>query len=155
MYFASRKTCDPSVSYRSDSRTGSPRRGVASVEFAWVCSVMFTLIFASIELCRACMVLELMTEAARRSCRVAIVEGTTSTQIKQAATDFLKVVGINGETVNISVNDAPVDSVDPQSMPVYTEMTVIVSTSASSVSWLPSPLFVKVSLSGRYTMRRE
>ena len=125
------------------------------MEFALVVPVFLCLVFGVLEFARVYMVNELLTEAARKSCRVAIVQGTSSQQIKTAATDSLTLLNIKGESVGISVNEAPLDSVDPQNMPAFTEMTVVVSVSAKSVSWLPTPLFVNGTLSGSFTMRRQ
>jgi Flp pilus assembly protein TadG len=125
------------------------------VEFALVAPLFFVLILGIIEFGRAFMVMELLNEAARQGCRQAIIEGTSSAQIKQAATSFLTSSGINGEVAGVSVNDAPVDSVEAQTMPAYTEMTVLVSVPVASVTWVPNGLFPTGTLTGQYTMRRE
>lgn len=137
---------------------GSVRQksGAVAVEFALISPVMFLLVMGIFELARVYMVSELMTEAARKACRVAIIEGTSATQIKSAATSCLSVVGITAETVNISVNDSPLDSVDPQSMPMNTEITVVVKVPVSSISWVPFPAYTGGrSLSGQFTLRRQ
>ena len=157
---ATNRMIDPktqvSAAGRRLPRSRTARGGAAVVEFAIVASIFFTLILAMVEFSRVLMVSELINEAARRACRVAILENTTSTQIKKAATDLLTSVGINGETVNISVNDAPIDTVDPQPMPAYTEMTVIVSVPVNSVSWVAKSVWTGgQTLTGRFTMRRE
>jgi Flp pilus assembly protein TadG len=132
------------------------RFGAVAVEFAIVSPIMFLLVMGIIELARVYMVSELITEAARKGCRAAIIEGSSSTQIKAAATNCLAIVGISAETVNISVNDAPLDSVDPQSMPINTEITVVVKVPVSSVSWVPFPAYTgSRTLSGQFTLRRQ
>jgi hypothetical protein len=57
--------------------------------------------------------------------------------------------------VGVSVNDAPVDTVEAQSMPAYTEITVVVSIPVSSFTWLPNGGFLSGNLTGQFTMRRE
>ena len=131
------------------------RRGASMVEFAFVAPVFFTLILGIVELGRACMVQELLTEAARRGCRAGVIEGTSSTKIKSAVTDYLTGLGVNGENVGISVNDASVDTVEAQNMPAYTELTVVVSIPASSCTWMPASFFLSGTISGQFTMRRE
>jgi Flp pilus assembly protein TadG len=133
---------------------GRQRRGAALVEFAVAAPIFFMMVLGIIEIGRACMVTELLTEAARRGCRQGVLEGTSSSAIKQAATDYLTSVGINGDTAGVILNDAPVDSTDAQNMPAYTEITVLVTVPASSVTWVPS-WFVSGTLSSQYTMRRE
>jgi Flp pilus assembly protein TadG len=124
------------------------------VEFAAVAPVLFLLIFGIIEFARAFMVQQLLTEAARKGCRAAVVEGATSQQIKTAAMNCLNVVGITAETVRISINDAPLDSVDPSSAPANSEITVVVSVPTSAVSWLPGAVYVTGTISGQFTLRR-
>jgi Flp pilus assembly protein TadG len=131
------------------------RAGAASVEFAIVAPLFLFLVFGIFEFARAIMVTELLTEAARKSCRVAVVQGSSSQQIKSAAIDSLSLLQVSGESVGISVNNAPLDSVDPQNVPPFTLMTVVVSVPASKVCWLPAPLFENGVLSGRFAMRRQ
>jgi Flp pilus assembly protein TadG len=135
--------------------TTHKRRGASLVEFAFVAPVFFTLILGIIELGRGCMVQELLTEAARRGCRAGVIEGTSSAQITTAVNNYLSGLGISGDSVGISVNDAPVNTVDTQNMPAYTEITVVVSIPASSCTWLPASFWLSGTISGQFTMRRE
>ncbi len=131
-----------------------PRHGATTVEFAVVAPVFFTIVLGLIGIGRACMVTQLLTEAARRACRAGVIEGTSSTAIQSAATNYLSSVGVNGESASIYVNDTPVGNTDVGAMPAYTEITVVVTVPIASVSWAPLWL-VTGSLSGQYTMRRE
>lgn len=130
------------------------RRGGTLVEFALVAPVFFLMVLGIIEIGRAYMVSELLTEAARRACRQGVIEGSSSSAIQSAATNYLASVGINGESANVYVNDAPAGSTNVASMPAYTEITVVVTVPASNVAWAPVS-FVTGNLSGQYTMRRE
>jgi Flp pilus assembly protein TadG len=132
----------------------SMRRATSTVEFAFVAPVFFLLVLGIIEIGRACMVTELLTEAARRACRQGVLEGTSSSTIQQTASDYLTSVGINGETANVYVNDAPAGSTNVSAMPAYTEITVVVTVPIANVAWTPI-WFVPGTLSGQYTMRRE
>jgi len=140
---------------RSPSPRPQKRRGVHLVEFAFVAPILFAMILGVIEIGRGLMVQQLLTEAARRGARASVIEGTSSAQIKSAVTDYLASVGVNGSSAGISVNDAPVDTVDPQNMPAYTEITVNVSVPVSSCTWVPAGWFLSGTISGQYTMRRE
>ncbi len=137
------------------NRNNTRRRAASAVEFAVVAPVFFLIILGLVEIGRACMAVEQLTEAARRGCRAGVVEGTSSAAIKKAATDYLDGVGISGETAGVSINDAPVDSVEASSMPAYTEITVVVSVPVGSCTWVPGGKFLTGSLTGQYTMRRE
>jgi Flp pilus assembly protein TadG len=129
--------------------------GASSVEFAIVAPLFFMFVLGLIEVGRACMVMEQLTEAARRACRVAVIDGTSSATIRQTALSYLSSVGIQGETAGISINDAPLNTVEAMDMPAYTEMTVVISIPVGSCTWLPGGQFLSGSLSGQYTMRRE
>src|SRR5579885_747875 len=93
------------------------RRGATAVEFALVAQVFFVLIFGMIEIGRACMVTQLLTEAARRACRKGVLEGTSSSAIQSAASDYLTSLGISSESINVYINDAPVGSTNVAAMP--------------------------------------
>ncbi len=129
-------------------------RGATSVEFAAVAPVFFLIVLGILEIGRACMVTELLTEASRRACRQGVIEGTSSSSIQQAAVNYLASVGINGESVNVYVNDVPAGSTNVQSMPAYTEITVVVTVPIANAAWTPI-WFVPGNLSGQFTMRRE
>lgn len=130
------------------------RPGATAVEFATVAPVFFLLVLGIIEVGRACMVTEMLTEAARRACRAGVIEGTSSGNIQQTAVTYLSNVGINGQTVNVFVNDVPAGSTNVSAMPAYTEITVVVSVPIANVAWTPL-WFVPGNLTGQYTMRRE
>ncbi len=131
------------------------RRAAAAVEFAVVAPIFFLIVLGIIELGRACMVMEQLTEGTRRACRLSVVEGTSSASINQAAIDYLNSVGIDGETAGISINNAPVNTVEAANMPAYTDITVIITIPVSSCTWVPGGHFLSGNLSGQCTMRRE
>jgi Flp pilus assembly protein TadG len=130
------------------------RRGASLVEFAVVAPVFFLIVLGLIEIGRACMVTELLTEAARHACRQGVIEGTSSSAIQSAAANYLSSVGINSESINVYVNDAPAGSTNVSAMPAYTEITVVVTVPIADVAWTPIK-FVTGNLAGQYTMRRE
>jgi Flp pilus assembly protein TadG len=139
---------------RVQSNNGPQRRGATLIEFAFVAPVFFLLVLGLVEIGRACMVTELITEAARRACRQAIIEGTSTGQIQSAAANFLSSVGINGASANVYINDIPAGSTNVAAMPAYTEITVVVTVPVADVTWTPMR-FLSGNLSGQYTMRRE
>lgn len=130
------------------------RCGATLVEFAVIAPVFFMMVLGIIEIGRACMVSELLTEAARRACRQGVIENTSSSSIQAAATNYLTSVGISGESANVYVNDTLAGNTNVSIMPAYTEITVVVTVPAANVAWAPV-WFVTGTLSGQYTMRRE
>jgi Flp pilus assembly protein TadG len=128
------------------------RRGASIVEFAVVAPILFVFILGIIEVGRALMATHLLTNAARQGCRAAIVGSTSTSQITTAVVNSLQNQGISNDTVNVQVNDGTTDASTAKS---NDEITVTVSVPASKVTWLPSVLFLKGSISGQYTLRRE
>lgn len=124
------------------------------IEFAFVAPIFFLIVLGIFEIGRACMVTELLTEAARQAARQSVIEGTSATAVQAAAINYLTSVGINGESADLYVNDQPIGSTNLSTMPAYTEITVVVSVPVNSVTWTPS-WFVSGTLTGQYTMRRE
>lgn len=136
---------------RSNNRQ---RTGAYIVEYAFVAPIFFLVVLGIFEIGRACMVVELLTEAARQACRKSVIEGTSGPAAQQAAIDYLTGVGINGETASVYVNGQPIGTTDLSTMPAYTDITVVVSVPASNVTWVPAG-FITGNLSGQFTMRRE
>jgi Flp pilus assembly protein TadG len=135
-------------------RSGRPpgRRGATTVEFAVVSLAFFTLIAGLVELGRGLMSNYLLTNAARQACRVGIVPSASSNDVTAAANDALARGGITGATVTVAVNGAPADVSTAQS---GDRITVTIQVPAASVTWLPVTRYLKGSLRGQYTLRRE
>jgi Flp pilus assembly protein TadG len=125
------------------------RRGTAVVEFAIVAPLFFLLVFGMIEYGRMVMVQQIITNASREGARQAVLDGTTSSEVKTTVDTFLTNVSVAGATVTITpdpLSDA--DFGDP--------VTVRVSIDFDQVSWLPSPMFLgETNLSATTVMRRE
>jgi Flp pilus assembly protein TadG len=144
------------------------RFGTATVEFALVAPIYFVLVLGTIEFGRCLMVSELLTEAARKGCRKGIIDGTSTQEIRDAATNFLSTVGINGETVQVVINDGAGNVTEAETMPSYTEITVTVQVPVTNITWMPTAgMSIPVpgvgnvgigpsgNLGGQFTMRRE
>ncbi len=125
------------------------RLGVAAVEFAVVAPLFFLLLLGMIEIGRMVMVQQVITNASREGARIAVLDGTTTTDVMNAVESYLTSGGVRNATVTITP--------DPPSEAGYDEpVTVTVRVPFSQVSWLPTPMFLGgVELSAVTTMRRE
>ncbi len=131
---------------------GGRRTAATAVEFAIVAPLFFTFILGFIELGRGYMVQHLMTNAARQGCRVAVIEGKTSTDVNNAVYAVLTPQGISGDSVTVQVDDVNGNAGTAQA---GDEITVTVSIPSSKVSWVPGAEFLFGTITGKYTLRRE
>lgn len=133
------------------------RRGASMVEFAFVAPIMFLIIFGIIELGRVLMVVELVTEGARRGVRTAILPGKNSTDVASSANTYLNSVGVGSGNVTVFVNNVQVgQGTDPLvAATPGSDVTVRIVATASQVSWLPTRFFPTSNLTGQFSMRRQ
>jgi Flp pilus assembly protein TadG len=132
----------------------SRRLGATSIEFAVVGSVFFIVTMGIVEVSRGLMVQHLLTNAARQGCRVGVLEGKSSDQIKAAISNTLSSQGINGDIVTVLVNDDPADASTAQSGDA---ITVVVSVPVSAITFVPCTYYFlpNANLNSQYTLRRE
>ena len=136
-------------------RTGKiprPRRarlGAAVVEFAFVAPLLIMLTFGMIELGRVVMVKQLLINASREGARLAILPASTAEEVIDHVETELSNSAINGVSVTLTPPSLA-------SAPAGSAVTVAVSINASSVSWIPKPLFIfSQTIDATTTMRRE
>ncbi|HEX5443045.1 MAG TPA: TadE/TadG family type IV pilus assembly protein [Pirellulales bacterium] len=135
---------------RHQVRRARERRGTALVEFAMVAPVFFLFMVGAIEFGRAIMVQEVLTDASREGARIGSVDGTQASDATAAANAYLSAMTISGATV--SVSPANLGS----STPSGTQVTVTVSISYRSVSWVPAPWFLgSATLTANTVMQRQ
>jgi len=125
------------------------RRGVAAVEFAVVAPLFFLLILGMIEFGRMIMVQQVITNGSREGARIAVLDGSTTSEVTSAVEEYLRNSAVSGATVTVTP--------DPPSSAGYGEpVTVTVSVAFNQVSWLPSPMFLGGNtLVASTVMRRE
>jgi Flp pilus assembly protein TadG len=143
------------LSFQGPSRPAAPnrtRRAATAVEFAIVASVFFTFVLGFIEVGRGFMIQHLMTNAARQGCRVPVIDGKTNTDVNNTVYAVVNAEGINGDSVTVQVNDV---TANDSMAKAGVEVSVIVSISASSVSWVPGSQYLFGTITGKYTLRRE
>jgi len=125
----------------------SNREGAAVVEFAIVAPMLFLLVFGMIDIGRAIMVQNLITNAARDGARTAVLDGATAGSVEQQVQAYLASSSVPGTTVTVTPNPLP-DINDPVSVRVQVPF--------SAVSWLPSSWFLSnTNLEATVVMRRE
>jgi Flp pilus assembly protein TadG len=134
------------------TRPSARRPAATAVEFAIVAPLFFLFLLGFIELGRGYMIQHLMTNAARQGCRVAIIEGKSSTDVNNAVYSVLNGEGISGDTVTVQVDDAAANA---SSANPGDEISVTVSIPVTAVSWVPGAQFLFGTISGKYTLRRE
>jgi Flp pilus assembly protein TadG len=125
------------------------RRGAAVVEFAIVAPLLFAIVFGLVEFGRALMVEQSLVSAARESCRVAVLAGTTKQDVIDRATASLNAAGISSFT--ITMNPDP-----PSSASEGTPVTITIAVPFNNVTWLPTPIYLGgKNLTASSVMRRE
>ena len=129
-------------------RKFTKRNGVAAVEFAVVAPVFFLLVIGFIELGRAMMVQQVLTNASRVGARNATMLNSTEQGVIDTVSDYAENVSIPGTTVTCSPSPAVAAAGD--------QMTVTVSVPFSEVTWMPAPWFLgEATLSATSVMSKE
>lgn len=124
------------------------RKGVAAVEFAIIAPVFFLLVIGFIELGRALMVQQVLTNASRVGARRAVALNVTHAQVIEAARDYAAGVAVPGISVQVTPSPAAARTGDP--------ITVTVSIPYHDISWVPSPWFMgDATLEATSIMRKE
>jgi Flp pilus assembly protein TadG len=130
----------------------SSRCAATAVEFAFIAPVFLLFLLGFIEVGRGFMIQHLMSNAARQGCRVAVIEGKTTTDVKNAVNAVLNGEGISGDSVTVQVNDS---AGNPSTAQPTDEISVTVTIPVSAISWVPNAQYLFGSISGKYTLRRE
>jgi Flp pilus assembly protein TadG len=137
------------------------RRGAALVEAALVLPIFFTVVLGIVEFGRAMMVSQLVTNASREGARLAIVDGTTNTQVEDFIYDFLDDSMSLAEadvSVTITIDAAP-GNTDPADQVAASGsgdiVTINVSVPFDKVNFVPGDYLGGKSLVGVSAMRHE
>lgn len=105
------------------------------MEFAVIAPVFLLFVFGMIEYGRMVMVQQVLTNASREGARQAVLDGATVTGVTATVNDYLTSASITGATTTVSPNP-------PTSAQFGDPVTVTVSVPFTSVSWLPSPMYL-------------
>lgn len=117
------------------------RFGIATVEFALVAPVLIVLVLGMLEMARGMMVKGYLSDAARRSCRNAILPTGSNAGITTDVSKVLADHNIDAKyaSVVVQVNDKTADA---GTAVQYDKISIKVSVPVSQVAWL-TPLFLK------------
>jgi len=125
------------------------RTGAAAVEFALVAPVFFLLVLGMVEVGRAVMVQQVLTNASREGARRAVLDGATATQVSSFVTSYLTNASVSGATVTFPQGN-------PEAAGYGAPVEVSVSVPFGQVSWVPAPMYLGgQTLSASTIMRRE
>jgi Flp pilus assembly protein TadG len=122
---------------RTKRKVGRGRSGTTAVELAILAPLLIALIMGQIESSRLGMVMQLLTTAAREGCRVAVLNGSTQTDVQDRVNAVLSGSGISVGTVTPTCPSPYTWTTAPQG----TAITVTLSVPYAQVSWLGTPFF--------------
>jgi Flp pilus assembly protein TadG len=131
------------------------RRGAAVVEFAIVAPIFMLFVFGIIEYGRMVMVQQILTNASREGARVAVLEGSTGTDVVNAVVDYCDAsrITVTEDDITILVSGS---EADPSTAETGDPVTVQLQVAFRDVSWLPSPMYLGTSnLNASSIMRKE
>jgi Flp pilus assembly protein TadG len=150
---------------QSHSRRPLPRddrrSGAATVETALVLPIFFMVMIGIVEVGRAFMVAQLLTNAAREGSRIAIMTGSTNTEVTQTVKDVAQAtagIAPTDLTVTITITEAsgnPETSDQVASANKRDLCEVRCSVPYNKVNLLPIKYLVGTTLKGQSAMRHE
>ena len=121
--------------FRSGSVSHSQRLGTATVEFSLVAVPLFLIVMGSIEFGRGMMAVQSMEEAARCGCRTATLKGQSASTAKAEIQHLMALSGVNNYTAEVIPNSV-------ETAEQWSPVTVRVTASFDSFTWLPVPKFL-------------
>ncbi len=139
------------------------RRGAALVETAIVLPIFFMVVLGIIEFGRAFMVAQLLNNAAREGTRIAIMAGSTNTEVETAVQNFVaSSVGVATADVDVDItvtaatgNPTPSPANDVSVARKRDLCEVVVTVPFTKVNYMPAKFLVSASLTGQSAMRHE
>ena len=143
------------------SLTLRPRQGSAMIELAFVLPVFLTLVFGILEIGRIVMVSQLVTEASRVACRLAVLTGVTATDVASEATTFLTAGGIATSAVTVTITGQTVaggpinQTINLATIQEGLAICVKVQVNYAQAAWIPPTRFAIPTISASTVMRKE
>lgn len=126
--------------------TKNRRSGATVVEFAIVTPFVFATFFTAFEFSRVAMIGNTAANAAYEGARQAIIPGGTAAQARARASDLMNVIGVNNANVTVQPTTITDDTRD---------VTVRISVSLETNTFVPLQFFGGKTIDRELTMRRE
>jgi len=142
-------------------RRKDPRRGAAVVEMALVLPVFLLVVLGIIEFGRAMWVSNMVSNSAREGARMAILDGSSNAEVRQAVQDFLTTsLGVNAADITTTITITPATG-NPNPNNECANATsrdlinITVALPFDKVSLIPGDYLDGKNLVGRSAMRHE
>lgn len=132
--------------HRNHRLRATQREGAAAVEFALVAPILFLLFFAALEFTRVAMIRHTADNAVYEACRVGIIPGATSSEVRQRALDVMSTIGVSSVSVNVEPSKIDRDT---------DEVRVSIQISLDDNSYVPPQFFQGDIVQKELTLRRE
>ena len=124
------------------------RNAATIVELAFVLPLLFTLLFGTIEACAMLHLQQTLEIAAYESARISLVPTSKTKLVQETAERFFKNRNVQGGTITISPSNF-------ETLPIGTNITILVTAPASGNLPLPPMFFSGKSLSASCSMMKE
>ena len=137
------------------------RYGTATVEFALVLPILMSLVLGIIEVGRIVMISQMVAEASREACRLAVLSGVTSAAVTSEAQLYLTAAGIPTSAVTTTITGQTVSggSVDQTinlaTIPEGYAVKVKVQVDYAKAAWITPQTFSVPTISASTVMRKE
>jgi hypothetical protein len=149
LFHSLREIVKTNFSSRLRSRKRHKKRNAAAiVELAFVLPILFTLLFGTIEACAMLHLQQTLEIAAYESARISLVPTSKTKLVQETAERFFKNRNVNEGTITISPSNF-------ETLPIGTNITILVTAPASGNLPLPPMFFSGKSLSASCSMMKE
>lgn len=150
--------------FRMKSTTGQTvelRSGAATVETALVLPIFFMVMLGIVEVGRAFMVSQMLTNAAREGARIATMTGSTNTEVTNTVKDVAqRTIGVDPSNLNVTITVQEYAGNPPTNNNVALAQKrdlcdVRVTVAYNNVNLLPAKYLSGAQLYGQAAMRHE
>lgn len=146
---------------RTADLADGPRSGAATVETALVLPIFFMVMLGIVEVGRAFMVSQMLTNAAREGARIATMVGSTNSEVISTVKDVAqRTIGVDPANLNVTITVQEYTGNPPTSNNVALAQRrdlcdVRVTVAYNNVNLLPAKYLSGAQLYGQAAMRHE